>query len=102
MREARAEKAHLEAQIVEMDRELAALRRDQELQDGKHEELAMHVRHLREQKAQLQTNKGDRDIEIDRKRQVLIQTRGMVSETRDKFEVAKRHEETLLLQIKDN
>jgi len=72
MREAKGEKAKLEGEIVEMERELAILRSEQEVQDNKHEELGLHVRHLREQKAQLETNKSDRDIEIERKRQILI------------------------------
>ena len=75
MREARGEKARIEGEIVDMERELSILRSEQEVQDNKHEELGLHVRHLREQKAQLETNKSDRDIEIDRKRQMLIHLR---------------------------
>lgn len=51
MREARGEKAKLEGEIGEMERELAILRSEQEVHDNKHEELGLHVRHLREQKA---------------------------------------------------
>ncbi len=42
------------------------------MQDGKHDEIGSQLRYLREQKAQLETNKGDRDIEIERKRQILM------------------------------
>ena len=38
MREARGEKAKLEGEIREMERELAILRSEQEVQDNKHEE----------------------------------------------------------------
>lgn len=48
MREARGEKAKLEGEIGEMERELAILRSEQEVHDNKHEELGLHVRHLRE------------------------------------------------------
>lgn len=48
MREARGEKARIESEIAEMEKEIRGLRSEQEVQEVKHEELGLHVRHLRE------------------------------------------------------